>query len=101
MTFRHDDPVPINRDGIAFLDDEIGYVFMGWKYAVTTDGGSTWHVWSADKDLPGWECCNYQLIQDIRIGPEGKGTMKLNRLPHRQGEAELYTEDYGRHWKAK
>src|SRR5947209_16599416 len=51
MTFRHDDPVPINKKGIAFLYADIGYVFMGLLYDVTTDGGSSWHVWSADKDL--------------------------------------------------
>ena len=28
MTFRHDDPVPINKNGIVFLNDSIGYVFM-------------------------------------------------------------------------
>src|SRR5437588_8067284 len=99
MTFRHDDPVPINKNGIAFLNDDIGYVFMGWMYAVTTDGGSSWHVWSADKDLPGWECCNYRLIQDVHIAPDGTGRMILNPIPHRRGEVpELHTTDYGRHW---
>ncbi|MEK6280522.1 MAG: hypothetical protein AABN95_09245 [Acidobacteriota bacterium] len=102
MTFRHDDPVPINKNGVVFLDDKIGYVFMGWMYAVTTDGGSTWHVWSADKNLPGWECCNYELIQAVRIAPDGKGTMKLNPIPQRSGEVpELYTNDYGRHWSSE
>lgn len=102
MTFRHDDPVPINKNGIAFLNDDIGYVFMGWMYAVTTDGGSSWHVWSADKDLPGWECCNYELIQNVRIAPDGTGTMRLNPIPQRRGEVpELHTEDYGRHWSVK
>lgn len=98
-TFRHDDPVPINKDGIVFLNDDIGYLFMGWMYAVTTDGGATWHVWSADKNLPDWECCNYKLIQEVHIAPDGKGTMKLNPIPTRSGEVpELYTKDYGRHW---
>jgi hypothetical protein len=101
MTFRHDDPVPINKNGVVFLNDNIGYVFMGWMYAVTTDGGSSWHVWSADKDLPGWKCCNYELIQDVHLASDGTGRMKLNPIPQRQGEVpELHTKDYGRHWSA-
>ncbi len=99
MTFRHDDPVAIPREQVRFVNDEIGYVFMGWMYAVTTDGGSTWSVWSAEKDLPDWQCCNYRLIQDVRIAPDGTGRMRLNPIPQRQGEVpELHTTDYGRHW---
>jgi hypothetical protein len=101
MTFRHDDPVPINKDGIVFVNDDIAYVFMGWQYAVTTDRGKSWQVWSAEKDLPGWKCCNYRMIQEVRLSPDGTGTMKLNPIPNRQGEVpELVTKDFGRHWTA-
>jgi hypothetical protein len=99
FTFRHDDPVPIPQKQIHFVSDKIGYVFMGWMYASTTDGGSKWSVWSAEKDLPGWQCCNYRLIQDVSVAPNGVGTMKLNPIPGRSGELpELRTKDYGRHW---
>lgn len=99
MTFRHDDPVPINKKAVVFLNDAVGYVFMGWTYAVTTDGGSSWHVWSADKDLSGWKCCNYELIEDVHLSSDGTGRMRLNPIPQRQGEVpELHTKDYGRHW---
>lgn len=101
MTFRHDDPVPINKKGVVFLNGDIAYVFMGWMYAVTTDGGSSWQVWSADKDLPGWKCCNYELIEDVHLASDGTGRMRLNPIPQRQGEVpELQTKDYGRHWSA-
>ncbi|HMG72320.1 MAG TPA: hypothetical protein VK582_02375 [Pyrinomonadaceae bacterium] len=101
MTFRHDDPVPINKKGVVFLNGDIAYVFMGWMYAVTTDGGSSWQVWSADKDLPGWKCCNYDLIEDVHLASDGTGRMRLNPIPQRQGEVpELQTKDYGRHWSA-
>ena len=49
MTFRHDDPVPIPRNQVRFMNDRVGYVFMGWMYAVSTDGGATWFVWNAKK----------------------------------------------------
>lgn len=99
MIFRHDDPVPIPRNQVRFLNDRVSYVFMGWMYAVTTDGGANWSVWSAQTDLPKWDCCNYRLIGNVNIGEDGTGTMILNTIPQRQGEVpQLHTNDYGRHW---
>jgi hypothetical protein len=101
MTFRHDDPIPIPRDQVRFLRDKTAYVFMGWMYAVTIDGGSSWFVWDARKDLPNWQCCNYRLIKSVWIAADGAGTMTLNPIPQRPGEVpEVHTEDYGRHWAA-
>lgn len=99
MTFRHDYPVPIPRHQVQFVNAQIGFAFMGWMYAVTTDAGSNWSVWRAEKDLPNWHCCNYKLIQGVRIAPDGTGTMSLKPIPQREGEVpELRTKDYGRHW---
>ena len=99
MTFRHDDPVAIPRKQVRFVNSKIGYVFMGWQYAVTIDSGVMWSVWNAEKDLPGWQCCNYKLIEDVRIEPDGRGTMQFNPIPQRAREVPaLHTKDYGRHW---
>ena len=99
MTFRHDDSNPIPRDQVRFVNDRIGYVFMGWKYSVTTDGGATWSIWDATNDLPNWECCNYGLIKDVLIAPDGTGVMTLNPISQRRGEVpELHTKDFGQHW---
>jgi hypothetical protein len=102
MVFRHDDPNPIPREQIQFVDNLVGYIFMGWVYAITTDGGQTWFVWDAKRDLPNWECCNYSLIKEVNLAHDGTGTMMLNTIPGRQGEVpKLYTRDYGRHWNVK
>jgi hypothetical protein len=99
ITFRHDDNPKIPTDQVRYVNHDIGYVFMGWMYAVTTDAGSTWSVWSAEKDLPNWQCCNYKLISNVTLGSDGGGTMKLNAIEGRRGELpELRTNDYGRHW---
>ena len=99
MTFRDDDPRRIPRENVRLVNDRIGYVFMGWMYAVTIDGGATWSVWNAETDLPNWQCCNYGLIKDVRLASDGAGTMILNSIPHRHGEApELRTNDFGQHW---
>ena len=102
MTFRHDDPIPIPREQVQFINDKIGYAFMGWMYAVTTDGGLSWSVWRAEKDLPNWQCCNYKLIQEVRLGNDGIGIMKLKPIDAREGEVpELHTKDFGQHWQSQ
>lgn len=100
FTFRHDDPNPIPRQQVVFLDNNIAFVFMGWMYSVTKDGGTTWHTWTAEKDLPDWECCNYQLILSVNLTRTGTGVMRLDTTIDRRGEVpELRTNDYGQHWR--
>jgi hypothetical protein len=103
MVFRHDDPVPIPRNQIRFVNENTGYVFMGWMYAVTTDKGAAWSVWDARQDLPKYyECCNYRLVGDVKIDVDGTGAMRLNLIPGRSGAVpELRTSDFGRHWRAQ
>jgi hypothetical protein len=97
MTFRHDDPVSLHIEQIRFVGDQVGFVFMGWKYAVTTDAGTTWSVWDAQRDLPNWQCCNYALIAGVQINADGTGKMTLNSLADSPGEVpSLVTKDFGR-----
>jgi len=99
MTFRHDDPVPIPQDQIRFVNDRVAFVFMGWMYAVTDDGGRTWTVCDAGHNLPNWLCCNYRLITDVQLNADGTGAMMLNPIQDRRGEVpQLHTRDFGRHW---
>ena len=99
MEFRHDDPVPIPRQNVRFLTPESAFVFMGWKYAITTDGGKRWRVWNAETDLAGWHCCNYRLIRQVELSQNGRGKMILSPIQDRPGEVpELVTSDFGVHW---
>jgi hypothetical protein len=75
MTFRYDDTPYIPRDQIRFMNDRLAFVFIGWTFAVTTDAGGTWSVWNAGADLPKWQCCNYRLIKDVHLEPDGTGTV--------------------------
>lgn len=100
ITFRDDEQPKIPSDQVRFVNDRIGYIFMGWVYAVTTDGGASWSVWDATHDLPNWQCCNYKLIQDVMITEQGNGVMRLNPIENRRGEVpKLRTNDYGKHWQ--
>jgi hypothetical protein len=99
FTFRHDDPVPIPKEQVRLVGKGVGYVYMGWMYAVTTDAGKSWSVWDAAENLPEWSCCNYGLIASVGIEPDGKGTMILNPIQGRSGEVgQLHTTDFGRSW---
>lgn len=97
MTFRHDDPIPIPREHVRFLNDQIGYVFMVYKYAVTTDGGATWQTWDIVSDLLDWQN-NRAAIKDVKIDENGAGVMNLDPFSDRPKVTELFTKDYGLHW---
>jgi hypothetical protein len=99
MTFRHDEPVPINDNSIRILNDGIAYVYMGWMYGVTIDSGRTWSIWDASKELSNWKCCNYGLINDIRLNEDGTGEMRLSDSQNNIAEV-LYTTDFGKTWNS-
>jgi hypothetical protein len=101
LIFRHDDQVKIPHENVRFPSDSVGYVFLGWNYAVTTDGGRTWHVWDAQKDLDNWTCCNYGLIKDVHLTQSGSGVMILDPISRGEGGVSLlYTADFGQHWSS-
>lgn len=99
MRFRDDDPGRIPLEQVRFVSDQVGYVFMGWMYAATTNGGLSWFVWDAEKDSPFKECCGYGFIKDVQVAPNGTGTMTIKPTPQGQRDVrELHTKDYGQHW---
>jgi len=101
LTICQDKALPIPREQVNLISDNIGYAWMGWIYTVTTDGGRTWHQWDAETALPDWQCCDPGLIRDVNISFDGSGLMMLKseRLqPERV--ITLYTKDYGQHWGA-
>ena len=72
---------------------------MGWMYAVTMDGGNTWPVWDATKDVADWQWSKYGLIKDVRIEADGTGNMLLKPIADPNSKAPAFvTRDFGRHW---
>jgi hypothetical protein len=65
---------------------------MGNKFAVTTDGGMTWSVWDAVKNLP--DCAD---IKDVQIEPSGDGIMQLLSFT-KQKVPVLRSKDFGKSW---
>lgn len=98
MCVKNDDDIPLPRDQIRVLNDQIAYVFMNEKYAVTTDGGRSWNVWEATpENLP--ELQFAANIRDVRINIDGTGIMQLRSLVSGQiATVTISTKDHGRHW---
>jgi hypothetical protein len=103
FTAHHDDPNPIPRDNVRFADAQVGYVYFGPRYAVTTDAGRTWQVWDAreaKKHLPFEKYKLYPSIVEAVIGSDGHGRMRLYSLTgYAVNQPELRTDDYGRSWQ--
>lgn len=102
MTLRHDDRPDLPKDQIRFLNDETGYLFMEWMYAVTTDGGNNWSVWDATRDVRDWQWSKYGVIREVRIEPDGSGTMLLKPIADPNSKVPTFrTHDFGRHWQVE
>lgn len=102
FTTHHDDPDPIPRENVRFINSQIAYVFFGPKYAVTTDAGKSWvewDAWEANKSIRFAEYRLYPSIVEVSVTSDGRGKMRL--YPIGEGAAdqpELLTTDYGRNW---
>jgi len=96
-TFRHDDQITIPRDQLRAVNADVAYFYIGWIYAVTSDGGKSWVVWDAENDLPGWQPADYRFITGVELQPDGKGTMRVStlRFPYDR----LVTDDFGKTWR--
>jgi hypothetical protein len=99
LTLRTDEAVPIPRDRVRFLDNQIAYFFMSNSYAVTTDRGRSWSVWDAKKDLAYSQHNLWPSIKEVHIDSGGTGKMTLPPLVDQAGTVPpLHTNDYGRNW---
>lgn len=91
------------RRQIRFVSPSTGYIFLSNYYMVTVDGGHTWSVWDAGKnllDLEYLERHNISLsIEEVVIQPDGTGKMILYPYFKERGKGpDLYTTDFGQHW---
>jgi hypothetical protein len=99
FNFRQDEAVLPPIDQVEILNESVAYLYMGWMFSVSLDGGQTWHCWDAERELSTWECCDPGLIQRVEIGLNGTGSMTLKPSSQRPDEVlTLTTKDYGQHW---
>jgi len=98
-TYRFDDPIDIPRENVRFADEKVAYVFMIDMYAVTKDGGASWSIYDIDNYLPKESKCG--SIEDLQIGANGAGKVKLKCHAKRDSFKALETMDFGRSWREK
>lgn len=102
LTVLTDEPIPIPRENIRFVDDQIAYFFMRNYYAVTTDSGRSWSIWDAQKGLSYRQHKLWPYAKDVHIEPDGSGNMTLPPRVDGGGDVPaLYTNDHGRHWSVE
>jgi hypothetical protein len=102
MTLRYDGPIDIPTKNVSFVNDTVANVFLGWRYAITTDGGSSWRVSSPRDFLPAdqAEQCKYNCIDSIQMNSDGSGLIYLHIIGRPVNETTvLETKDFGMSWK--
>jgi hypothetical protein len=65
MTECTDDAIPIPRDQVRLLSEQTAYLFMVYKYAITTNGGDSWFVWEADEATNNSENPGQWFIKEV------------------------------------
>ena len=110
MTYRHNEPFSLRPQWLRPINERVAYVYLLDRFAVTTDGGRTWALWSADQNLSdyrkaGADAPHRVEIESVRIDETGRGLMTLKRTPQTKASAaplarELVTADFGRTWTA-
>lgn len=100
MTVRRDDPgIPIDKNGVKFVNEDICYVYSGSGFAVTTDVGNTWNLWDGREHDYLDKGINYGAIKQVEIRSDGNGEMIVWVYPPSKGHCQtLLTKDYGRTW---
>lgn len=97
--FRDDKPIAFSGRNVITKNEDFAYFWVGWKFGVTTDGGKTWLIWSAENNELMREAANYDLIENVIIESDGRGKMFFNSTgKDRSGISWLKTEDYGKTW---
>lgn len=95
MSIDYDDPLPIDKNSISFVNEKIGFVFLIKKYAISVDGGVTWKVWDLGNSSS-VEIDPSCRIRNVKIEEKGKGLMNLKC---NNTNKVLITNDYGISWK--
>lgn len=97
----HDEPIPLPKNQIRFVNDEVGFLFMELKYAVTTDGGKTWSVFDFVKQYDP-QRHDFSRIANVEVLRDGSGTVRMYGFEGTLKESpSFYTEDFGKRWSPK
>lgn len=94
--FRLDEAYPLPTNNIRAINEQTCFIFLGWTYLVTTDGGESWNKWDAPKYFSSPNCCKYFFIKEVVISTNGSGKMFLDSDADQPKI--IYTQDFGISW---
>jgi hypothetical protein len=60
---------------LGVFDENFFWYWIGWKLAVTHDGGETWETWDINDLFPEWRCCEARRIDNVEFRDEVSGLM--------------------------
>lgn len=95
MVYKYDDPIPIDKNSIVFVNETVGYVLMINRLAVTTNGGRDWSLWEVSKIEPLKDDLSCR-IQKVGVLEDGTGTIDIKC---NKSSIVLSTKDFGVSWK--
>jgi hypothetical protein len=95
LVVKQDDPEPISKDSLAIVDENTGYVFMFKQFAVTTNAGNAWSIWSLS-NIDVFKTDRSCWIQKVTVTKSGMGSMNIKC---NESSYVLSTEDFGVSWK--
>lgn len=98
FSLQFDDPISVPDKHIRFVNDKVGYIFLGEIYAVTTDAGDSWALWNSDNFSESFPEINARSIKYVKILPDGTGVMEFYKYPEDSTVITLITSDYGKFW---
>lgn len=93
-----DDDTTIPRNQVRVVSEEAAYIFMEDKYAVTTNGGASWHVWNVKDGVSKIEYPGQFFITEVAVNPDGTGTLTVVPRSSDRQALKLKTEDFGHSW---
>lgn len=96
---RFEDRIRIPEGCVKFFNANRIVAFLGSFCASSPDGGSTWHVWDAQKDFSDPDQSRFggdPVIVDVTMGADGGGIMSIGGGGKRSN---LITRDGGVTWR--
>ena len=83
---------------VELVNDNVYYAYLGHRYAVSLDEGRNWYEWDARDKVCKARCQAVDVIQSVRMKPNGQGMITL-KVPNKPGKLLTFrTNDYGQRW---
>ncbi len=101
FAYSQDEPLSdneINRR-MHFISDEIGFVWLGFTFGVSKDGGKSWKMTNFKEESNFGRNEALMDISFVRISDDGIGKIEFNQNEYVQKQPFFTTKDFGATWE--